>query len=172
MLVVVVLLWVLTAIIVPAITKNLQNTRNTARETQATAIKRWLETYYVNNSTLPEPDSYITITWANNTYIKQWVVWDTVAWVIWLDRVPTDPSNANTYYTYSISSDGTKYWIFILKEWTGFVYRWTNPVVLSGDMTRPTSDINDINDGNHNNYHIILPFTWDKTVSDLNPVEF
>lgn len=86
-----------------------------ARDANRTAtiknIEKWLTLYQLKTNKFPAPDESTPFTgWLDwKVKINQWIVWDNVARVIQMDKIPLDPKDKSKY-TYSTFWDDNKYY--------------------------------------------------------------
>jgi len=112
-----------------------ESSRDSARLSDITSMKKVIDIYEVDNWFFPSNTNPVDVTYWGDMVFTQWVFWDrTISDLLWLiNEAPLDPL-AKTKYSYSLTSDKKEYQISGLLEWSDFAmfnwnqaHAWTTP---------------------------------------------
>ncbi len=82
--------------------------RDTKRKIDLATISKWLQVYLPTNWELPEPsETKTTVSFSGTTLVTQWYAGESVLNTLWLQEAQ-DPVD-ETFYTYSINANNTKF---------------------------------------------------------------
>ncbi len=93
-----------------------KSARDWNRLATVTNISKWIDIYWIQVWTFPEPDGTIlswSLAWVQLN--RLWIIWDNISRLIKLNKTPTDPVWWNNY-VYAVSPDNKYYQIWMTLE--------------------------------------------------------
>lgn len=134
LIIVITILAILSTVWVISFQKYIKQARDTNRISNLKTIEKWLNVFFVKNTTYPIPDDHNEISASGTIVLYQWFFGDKISGLLWIGSTPLDPID-NTRYIYNTNFLKNKYQLmtFIEQDYSELAFDGNSSIIYASD---------------------------------------